>query len=168
MSVNVSHIADGLFGDHHQFAWCRRRSRSKRTSGIHQLVVFNAPIHEADALGLGSINHLRENHRCKCCLSANDLPLHPRVTAAWMQSDLQEPCIESCSAGSDSEITPKREIHAGTNCRAIHGSNCWQRRSSNPQEALVNGSEALRRCSLKISEVGTCAKRRASTGHNHR
>ena len=100
------HIANGLFGDHHQLRGADAAPAAS-ASGIHQLVIFHAPIHEAYALRLGSINHLRENHRCECCLSANDLPLHPRVTAAWMQSDLQESRIKSCSAGSDSRSHPR-------------------------------------------------------------
>ena len=84
--------------DHHQLRGADAAPR-KRTSGIQQLIVFNAPIHEADALGLGSINHLRENHRCERRLSAN-ICRASTCDRRLMQSDLVEPCIKSCSAGA--------------------------------------------------------------------
>ena len=114
-----------------------------RLRGGQELVVGDAAPHQADALGLGAVEHLAEQDGGGDGLRAGDAAEHPRVPAAGVQAELQEPGVEPGRGGRPGGRRRRgpgscRRPTAAPLTAAIGG----QRRAADPQEALVDRPEA--------------------------
>ena len=88
-----------------------------------------------------------------------DAQLHPRVTAARVQTDLQEPRVEPGARRRDPHVAAERQVHARPHRRAVHRGECRERAAGDAQEALVD----VRRGSRGSRSAGCPGRRRRRT-----
>ena len=147
----------------------RRRSASRHlVCCLEQLVVVDAAMHQADALGLGAVHHLAEHDAGEGGLRADDAAEHPRVPAAGVDADLQEPCVELGPPGGQAHIAAERQVHAGADRCTVDCRQRRQRAAGDAQEALVDGAEALLAGLGQVAQVRTGAERGRRAGDDDR
>ena len=127
---------------------------------VEQLIVVDAAMGEADALGLGAIHHLAEHDGSHRRLRPGDAAQHPRVAAARVQADLQEPGVELGPAGGEAHVAAERQVHAGADRRTVDRGQRRQRAAGDAQEAFVDRAEAGLAGLGQVAEVGAGAERR--------
>ena len=155
------------------FVTLRQLGRGRRRPGGHlvrrveQRVVVDAAVDETDPLGLGAVEHLAEHHRGHRRLRPGDAPEHPRVPAAGVQPDLQEPGVEAGPPRGQPHVAAEGEVHPGTDGGAVDGGQRRQRAAGDPQEPLVDAAEAGAVGRRQVAEVGAGAERRRRAGDDH-
>ena len=166
--VDVGHVLDRRLRDEHQLAWRGGRPRRQLLGVVEQRVVVDAAPHEPDPLGLGAVEHLAEHHRRHHRLRPGDAPKHPRVAAARVQPELQEPGVELGPAGGEAHVAPERQVHPGADGRAVDGGQRRQRAAGDAQEPLVDVAEARAVGRPQVAEVGAGAEGRRRPGDDER
>ena len=108
-----------------------------------QRIVVDAAPRQAAALGLRPVEHLAEQHRGRRGLRAGDALEHPGVAAAGVDAELEEPGVEPGPPGGEPQVAGQREVHAGADRGAVHGGDRRQGAAGDPEEALVDVTQAL-------------------------
>ena len=78
---------------------------SSSSSGTHRHT-------RPDPLGLGAVEHLAEQHGGGDRLRAGDALAHPRVPAAGVEAELQEPGVEAGSLAGQAHVADQGQVHA--------------------------------------------------------
>ena len=156
------------FDPPHQLARPARGALGHGLRGGEQLVVGHAPPHQPDPLRLGAVEHLAEQHGGGDGLRPGDALAHPRVPAARVEAELQEPGVEPGSLRGQAHVADQGQVHAGADRRAVDGGERGQRRPPDPQEPLVDVAQprlgaALRRRG-QVGQVRPRAERRRLAG----
>ena len=85
-----------------------------------QLTVGHAAVHEADALGLGAVRHVTEEHHRRRRLGSDRSTHHPGVAAAGVEPQRHEARVEARRFGGEADVASERHVHPGADGGPVH------------------------------------------------
>jgi hypothetical protein len=112
---------------------------------------------QADLGGARSVEAGTEQHHRGRGLGADRAFEHPGVPATRVQTDAQEPGVESGRLARDANVAREGEVHARAHRGPVDCRDGRQRRSEHAQEAVVDRRD--RAATALAALVGQCAQR---------
>ncbi len=131
------------------------------------------PIDDADALGLGGVDHLGEERQLLGLVHADEAREQPRAAVVDAEPTLHEDGAEASGVGRDDEIAAEREVESRAGGHAVHLgdgglADVAQGGRAPPDTAHVLESSARAAWHLLRDQVGTRTEALAGAGdHEH-
>ena len=99
-------------------AICSSRATTVSTAASSSSAGHHA-VHDADALGLGCVDHLGEERQLLGLVHADEARQEPRAAVVDAQAPLHEDGAEAGGVGRDHEVAPEREVEPGAGGDAV-------------------------------------------------
>ena len=133
-------------------------------SGGEQLVVGDAAKRQAQALGLGALEHLAGEDHGRRHLRAHGPLEHPGVPAPGVEPDLEEPRVEPTGPAHHPDVAAEREVHPRSHGRSVDGGDREQRAARHLHEGAVDVAQPRLALVAELRDVGAGAEGPAPTG----